>query len=436
MLATDLSTTIVPDGDLGLEEVLSNLSWEKLDYIEELTEDLSALYYDNIDISQAIKKPLQVLCQYDYFRINNLIIQLAEKPEFKDDVIDTLSNIGLYYHNEELVDLVLEKGLFNNTVLNGLISAIKDVNFEAQVEFENAKYSDPLELILAQRKIEQIIATITKVVNHSGTKAFFNDINCQIEECIKDDVGLDFDDDKNQFLKDILENYAIYNLSAANLVENVEYLYGDIRHISSERVKEVRTEYTQDYNPDDDGNLATDLFNVYTRLGEYDKALEVLNDPFYELVDEEEKACLEEYGQHDMEDAKYYVDKLSTIIQILCFRKDVASINFLKEVMQHPKLTIINIESLERLYLLFTELSENDPEVWQTFNQISSYIKERIQYNNLMTYVAIEKFDNRSFGGLRIATDEEIENAVSVLGPETPFVKKLEPPKKDVSKED
>lgn len=606
ILASKTLTITVKSDNGKLEktnERLSELNYDKLDYLEELI-------FDNLDIGASIKKPLALLCQYDDAKVIKLIIKLSETPEFKEYVVDGLSNIGLYYYNEKLVDLVLEKGLYNNTILNGLISAIKDVNFEAQVESENAKYSDPLELSQAQRKIEQIkqkhkmvAAAIIKVFNHLGKRvqpknAFFHDIICQNEELnedfynlfanidkydtsaldfidianclswgnsesivhllilmnklprenfgdlkavnkivnnaflerIKDGVGLGFDDDENQFLEDVLESQAIYNLSATNLVKIVEYLYGDMKHIPSERVKEVRTEYAKNYNSDNDGNLATEMFNVvepiteaghngehfleelliellesryaehyeksilnvldgrnvidmkfkatlirpyselpyvictcgsdemirlalkehglpmymfndgdstdlfkiYTRLGEYDKALEVLNDPLYELVDEGEKACLEEYGQYDMENAEYYVDNLSVIIQTLRFRKDIAGINFLKEVIQNPKLTIINAESFERLNLLFTELSENDPEIWQTFNQISSYIKERIQHNDLMTYVAVEEFDGISgYGGLRMATDEEIGNAVSMLGTEKPVIKKLVPTKKD-----
>lgn len=608
LLATCLSTTVVPDGDLGLEEALSSLSCKKLDYIEELAEKLSALYYENVDINEAIKKLIQVLCQYDYFKVNSLITRLAEKPELKAGAIAGLSNMVMYYQNDTLIDLVLEKGLFNNTIFDGLIDAIKDVNFEAQVELKSLEYYEKedltQELSKAQRKIEQlkqkhkmIAKTVTKVCNHLGKKVqlkneFFHNIICLNEELnedfynlfanidkydtsaldfidianclswgnseatvqllilmnklphenfgdlksinrivntiflarIKDGVGVGLDDGENQFLEDILESHAIYNLSATNLVKIVEYLYGDIKHIPSERVKETRAEYAKNYNSNNDGNLATEMFNivesitevghnqeyfleelliellesrhalnyersilnildgrnvidmrfkstyiyinselpyvictygsdemirlalkehelpmymfrkndsldlfkVYTRLGDYDKALEILNNPLYELVDEGKKNELEERGQYDMAKAKNYVDNLSAIIQTLRYKKDTAGIYFLKEVIQHPKLTMINSETFERLNLLFTELSGNDSEIRQIFNQIASFVKEKIQYNDLIIYSTfVYNSSVTGYGGLKIATDEEIENALSMLETEKPVVQKL-----------
>lgn len=410
--------------------------------------------------------------------------------------------------NQYFINYLIQIDNYDNTDLNFVLLA------------DNLSLSESYDLV-------RLLINKRKLLKEDlGDLIYINEI---IEKLFLDiSKRIPLKEQEEQFLEDVLNSHAIYNLDAKNLVTIVEYLYAQRELIPSSSVIAYREEYEQDeeYNPNDNGKLetemyyvvkplaeaghskkyffeqlllellkskyshkyeksilrilngdgyvdmkyntpndyhdvllyaicaygtdevikatlkkyelptymfcdfgGTDLFKVYTRLGEYDKALTIFNNERYELVNPGEEYCLNDSGQYDIEEVESYVDELSEIIQLLCHRKDKKGVDFLNQILYSPKLTIINVEALEKLKFLYSDvLNMEQEEVDTLLNQISEYFKERLRNKELKMFV-VKTDTNTSlyrFTGLRLATTAEIKKAFDSLKTSSK-VKKLVP---------
>lgn len=163
----------------------------------------------------------------------------------------------------------------------------------------------------------------------------------------------------------------------------------------------------------------TDLFLVYTRLGEYDKALDILSNPThdYEFVNPGEEYELEECGKFGYENAETYENKLSSAINLLYYNKDSNCVNFLNQVLASPKLTLVDTDVFERVSFLYRNILNIEPEKADSMlNQLSSYFRKRIKQGQLKMFVIVMEDAEESFEGIRLATPEEIEESLPEIG--------------------